>query len=589
MTAMKKRNYSVEELRKIVRLEDPGSPIWYPAEKVTFEGTYDMTLDDLETALKTITEKKLPVADVENWYQDLSSNLSAGIGPEVVTHFEYEDDVPWYDFPDNELGALYAVWYLLHDLGWDVEEMADDATGDQIPCVQKASAYLSCFRENQNRPRNQWIYPEYVKEEYIEVYDRDASLGKATKEELNRFVTWVDELAAKGNETALSARCYGKYTGNAAYEQDFMGARDDAEKLFAITQNPQYANTLGYIYYYGRCTHGEPEYDKALKCFTFGAANGLYESIYKLADMYKNGYGVVKSPETAFRLIARLYGELVRKYPERPDDYNFADVALRLGSMLVHGDGTEQKIRSGVSKLLMADYAIKKRLKEQHYYGDNVVAANIRRCLAEAKTLLPPEQNTGKIEDNDFWAVRGLMKEDYKMIWKVQPVKHGDWAITFKRAAKKNEYGPKKLFFTIPEKYFCMFTDKIKGRVTPLSQKQPMKGKADDLEIDYKDKITVLYYDGKPVLKLKGTSFDWRIPKPEKRSGKTVRLVGITFTPGGRQYDYLCDLEDIKPGDKVIVNGYEGEAEVIVQNVTDVAVEELALPLERYKKIERKA
>lgn len=79
---MKKKQYSVEELRKIVRLEDLGSDIWHPAKKgqIKFEGIYTMTLDDLETALKTILEKELSVPEVENWYLCLFSKLVVKAG-----------------------------------------------------------------------------------------------------------------------------------------------------------------------------------------------------------------------------------------------------------------------------------------------------------------------------------------------------------------------------------------------------------------------------------------------------------------------------------------------------------------------------
>ena len=64
--------------------------------------------------------------------------------------------------------------------------------------------------------------------------------------------------------------------------------------------------------------------------------------------------------------------------------------------------------------------------------------------------------------------------------------------------------------------------------------------------------------------------------------------MGVTFTPGGKQYDYLCDDEDINVGDTVMVNGYHGETEVTVENVRSVPVEDLVLPLEKYKKAAKK-
>lgn len=194
---MKKNNYTIEELRRIVRLENLGSDIWEPAEygEVTCEGTYDMTLDDLQTALGTIIEKKLPLDDVMNWFMCLESNLSEGIGPQEITGFEYEDEVPWYEFPDNELGALSDVWGLLFELDYEIDMMEGDGTGDQIDCIQKAAEYISCFRKNQGLPKEQWVYPEYMMEGFIGEFDSDEAIVAAAEEEQKRFVAWVEELA----------------------------------------------------------------------------------------------------------------------------------------------------------------------------------------------------------------------------------------------------------------------------------------------------------------------------------------------------------------------------------------------------------
>ena len=162
--------------------------------------------------------------------------------------------------------------------------------------------------------------------------------------------------------------------------------------------------------------------------------------------------------------------------------------------------------------------------------------------------------------------------------------------MTFHRVPGRREHKPKKSFFVIPSIYYCDFTDTIKGRLTPVDGEMPAFGIADDFEIGYErgEMKTIFFFDGKPVFRVKGDTFDWRFPKPKKRSGKVVKLVGITFTPGGRQYDYLCDISDINVGDTVIVNGYNGETKVTVQNISIVAVEDLILPLEKYKKITKK-
>lgn len=431
-----------------------------------------------------------------------------------------------------------------------------------------------------------------AKEAFIEQFEEEEDLKNASDEEKATFVRYVDELAVKDNELALRLRLYGKYSGNAVYHQDFYASRDDAERLFELTRDPYIANTLGYIYYYGRCNNGQPEYEKAFRYFAYGAANGLYESIYKLSDMYRNGYGVWESEKTAFTLISMLYQNIRPKYErDAEDDSSFADIALRMGSMILHGIGTEQDPDAAMSFLLEADYAIRRRM-ENHFYGDNVVAANIRKALAEAKQLVQVEENTGRYPAEFFAPVQMLMRDGYRITWTAKRLKDGDWSVTFKRAPKQDETKPAKTFLTMTAIAYCELTDTVKGHVISAFGLMQPEGRADAIEFakdENGDTYTIFYYDQRPVLRLVGTIFDWIIKKPAKKSGKTVRIVSVTFSQSGREYDYLCDMDDIKAGDKVIVNGYNGPTEVEVQRVSIVPVEELVLPLDRYKKIEKRA
>ena len=89
--------------------------------------------------------------------------------------------------------------------------------------------------------------------------------------------------------------CY--YCGTSVYPNDWIKARDAFIEYYQLSGDPYAANTLGYIYYYGRCNGGVPEYDLAFRYFSIGHAYGCYESTYKLADMFVHGYSVVKNED----------------------------------------------------------------------------------------------------------------------------------------------------------------------------------------------------------------------------------------------------------------------------------------------------
>ncbi len=65
---------------------------------------------------------------------------------------------------------------------------------------------------------------------------------------------------------------------------------------------------LGYIWYYGRT--GEKDYDKAFHYYTKAMNNGRLQSKVKVADMYKNGYGVEKDMDKYIQLIEEAYEEV---------------------------------------------------------------------------------------------------------------------------------------------------------------------------------------------------------------------------------------------------------------------------------------
>lgn len=123
----------------------------------------------------------------------------------------------------------------------------------------------------------------------------------------------VNSLAESDDPNALEAFGYACYGGdNPVFECDWVKARDCFLKLCSLDTADDldkcyFANTLGYIFYYGRCNDGVPENEKALKYFTVGANGGIYESMYKLADMYINGYGTDKNKRAAEYLISSVY------------------------------------------------------------------------------------------------------------------------------------------------------------------------------------------------------------------------------------------------------------------------------------------
>lgn len=159
------------------------------------------------------------------------------------------------------------------------------------------------------------------------------------------------------------------------------------------TKVGQFANTLGYIYYYGRTTNFEPQYDKAYYYFTIGADCGFFESTYKLGDMYKNGYYVEQNYETAIELYHRVCDYVEEQFYLEEFDGVFADIALRLGSMYREGLGCEKDEHFALYMYTIANYTIIERMKHSDFFGNRKVKDSIEKELTELQQALQVDKN----------------------------------------------------------------------------------------------------------------------------------------------------------------------------------------------------
>lgn len=96
---------------------------------------------------------------------------------------------------------------------------------------------------------------------------------------------------------------------------------------------------LGYCYYHG---HSVPvDYEKAFSCYTKAALLSAHPAaLYKLGDLYANGYYVERDDLAAFRLYVTalqfiIAGGVAPLYP---------NICWRMGSCLQHGLGIDEDL-----------------------------------------------------------------------------------------------------------------------------------------------------------------------------------------------------------------------------------------------------
>ncbi len=163
------------------------------------------------------------------------------------------------------------------------------------------------------------------------------------------------------------------YTGRIG-NQDFAMAVELYQR--AAKMGSRQANeNLGYCYYYGRDI--PKDYEKAYFCFVKGALDNHPISMYKIGDMYKNGYYVEKDEREAFEIYKECREFL------RGNDNNIrvcgADIFMRLADCYAKGVGTEQNFRKALKYYQRAERLFYDRLLE----GDFMIKHNYEHCIRE--------------------------------------------------------------------------------------------------------------------------------------------------------------------------------------------------------------
>ncbi len=220
---------------------------------------------------------------------------------------------------------------------------------------------------------------------------------------------------------------------------------------------------------------------------------------------------------------------------------------------------------------------------DEYAFGDGVCVIEwgsmIKEILPETSYEKPA--NTVHIDSLHDLLQHGLMKRHH-MEMKVKRISETEAKLTFRIVPYENEKYRCKLFVTIPPLHFCGLIEKITVTAKKISILD-LCGEEDtvlfDLIVGNK-----FYFYGREVAEI---SADLIYKKPV-RKGKNYRFVSVSFYPGGKRYDYLCELA-LAPGDQAVVMTSHGETVVTVEAIFEKTESELALPLTQYKRILRKA
>ena len=566
---------TVDRLRKFARFEISFEELVQGREYVDKEipESYQIVPEDLKEAI--LNSRKNALSDDDfgtEYFWPLWDEIYYGVGIETAINGPDEETEEIKQIPNK-----YTVFATAWDMLIRKYEYGEEVSLDEIVTE------IQTWEDNKDKPLLERKHTLEQRRDFLKFWN-DERIKAASEEIKLAYRISLDSMCAENDKAALRTKAYACYgDGNAVYGQDWQSSMDCLLKLMEVDPNPQTANTLGYMYYYGRCTDGVPEYDKAFYYFSIGAAGGYYESRYKLSDMFRHGYGVAKNPEASARLIWLLYDEQVKKIRNGEFGCNFADVALRAGNICKEGIDCYPNPDKAYFYYLQAQYAIRMRMMSEDYYGDQKVAKGIEEAIAEIlpKTNFVKPKQTVHLYGAYYLLQHGLRRRHH-IEMKIRRVSDSEAKLICRIVPYETEKYAPKLFVTVPEAHYCGLLEKITITVKN-ARRMEIIGDSETICIDSVSGPELFFY-GKKVATIEG---DYVFTVPRNRE-KTYSFVSVTFNPGGKRYDYLCEIP-VRVGDKVIVKVKDEEKEVTVVSAFKKTESELALPLKDYKRILRRA
>ena len=561
---------------------------------ITYQDIYSFTLEDLYHAIKAIRASDPTVKDFGAYWFYPVNQLSEGFNLDrACGDTEDFDDVPeelkgYPGLKVSDSSYFSDLWRALEN-AW--EDYENETHLSEILDFDGIIADLERYFTNRGKPIEDWNFSDEEMTEYIRLFDDDSHVKKASEKQLALARRFIDALCEKDSGLALHIKGYSCYGGNRLYPCDWKTSRDCIIRLFEKTDDPQYANTLGYIYYYGRCSGGVPEYDKAFRYFGFAAANGLYEGMYKLADMYRHGYGCAQSMRAARSLYGMVYEDSLRNFL-KGKNANFADAALRMGNVYAKGIDEQPDPASAWYYYVQADYAARLRARNSDFFGNATVVINTRKALDATRAKLPENYLQEHMVYSAPFLFERLTENNNRCELSRAVDAGGHIVLTAKRIATRSVPRPDDILVTVPQLSFCARTAELSYTAGDDSQIW-FRHDAAKIRFDFCEQNEVecryeFYFNDSLVGWVKSDSFRFYGNPAAEPSGPEYRLASVRFSASGRTYDYICDDPSVQVGDTVIVEGYDGETRVEVVAVTVRRESEFGLPVERYKRILRK-
>ncbi len=415
--------------------------------------SYNPDLDDMIALLMNLKVKKATVEDYYRWKVAVNAILEKYYKNNLTVSDNFIDLV----LLKNAYDVVALVFHYLDDIEMDEDDFNDELIDDLLD-LDGLIREIQLVKENSGKELIDREYSDQTMRNFLLHISKENLVSDLIYPYDELFKKFIDNLVEKDDNVGLDVLGYSVYGGNKLFDCDWKKAQEIFEKLYSRTGDPSYANTLGYIYYFGRANNGIAQDDLAFKYFSIGAAAGNYESLYKLADMFIAGRGVVRNREIAEEIYYDLFNENKEIFEAGFYDCKFADIAYRVGSTYL--DGENSQYIPAYYYFLMAKFAIDKRMLHYDYYGDDTVKKNIEEAIEKCKEQLEIPLRKSVFVPEPFLA-RDLLSSDYHVDVKLKQLKNNKVKITFKRVVKGKREETEKILLPFFDFHGCILTDEF--------------------------------------------------------------------------------------------------------------------------------
>ena len=205
----------------------------------TFQASYQMTLDDLKTAVENIQRKNPTVYDmIYAWWYPLYHLAPFGIleacGFDPTTKKERPDRVRGLIV--DACDVFYNVWTILGDM--PQEDYKTPVALEEDLAI--ALEVIRWYTEEKELPVEKRSFSYWDKTGFLRQFEKSAWLEAANERELTLGRTFVRELCAEGSETALALMADSCRIGNRLYAKNPAVARTCYERLWQLTGKTEY-------------------------------------------------------------------------------------------------------------------------------------------------------------------------------------------------------------------------------------------------------------------------------------------------------------------------------------------------------------